>query len=128
MKGSRSKTTPPLVGWGWGEGGLGPWPLTPIFLLALLLGFAVLTAAAPAWAAPIQDDRGREIALAAPPQRIVSLYGGLTEILIALGVKDRVVARTSDGGRHWSPVWRSSASNAVTVWLSVRTGLCLLTI
>ena len=27
-----------------------------------------------------------------PPQRIISLYGGLTEILIALGVKDRVVA------------------------------------
>jgi len=34
------------------------------------------------------------VALAAPPQRIVSLYGGLTEILAALGAADRVVART----------------------------------
>lgn len=41
----------------------------------------------------IQDDRGQEISLGAPPQRIVSLYGGLTEILIALGASDRVVAR-----------------------------------
>jgi iron complex transport system substrate-binding protein len=32
------------------------------------------------------------ISLAAPPQRLVSLYGGLTEILIALGLKDRIVA------------------------------------
>ncbi len=31
--------------------------------------------------------------MAAPPQRIISLYGGLTEILSALGVADRVVAR-----------------------------------
>ncbi len=43
-------------------------------------------------AALIQDDRGQTISLAAPPQRIVSLYGGLTEILIALGLQDRVVA------------------------------------
>ncbi|MDD2900975.1 MAG: ABC transporter substrate-binding protein [Syntrophales bacterium] len=41
----------------------------------------------------IRDDRGKEISLAAPPRRIVSLYGGLSEILEALGVADRVVAR-----------------------------------
>jgi iron complex transport system substrate-binding protein len=41
----------------------------------------------------ITDDRGVAITLAAPPQRIVSLYGGLTEILQALGAADRVVAR-----------------------------------
>jgi iron complex transport system substrate-binding protein len=41
----------------------------------------------------ITDDRGQEISLAAPPQRIVSLYGGLTETLTALGAGDRVVAR-----------------------------------
>ncbi|MBI4643916.1 MAG: ABC transporter substrate-binding protein [Deltaproteobacteria bacterium] len=41
----------------------------------------------------IRDDRGQAISLPAPPQRIVSLYGGLTEILTALGVADRVVAR-----------------------------------
>jgi iron complex transport system substrate-binding protein len=44
-------------------------------------------------AAQITDDRGAAIILAAPPQRIISLYGGLTEILSALGVADRVVAR-----------------------------------
>jgi iron complex transport system substrate-binding protein len=44
-------------------------------------------------AAQITDDRGAAVALAAPPQRIISLYGGLTEILSALGVADRVVAR-----------------------------------
>ena len=44
-------------------------------------------------AAQITDDRGATVAVAAPPQRIISLYGGLTEILSALGVADRVVAR-----------------------------------
>jgi iron complex transport system substrate-binding protein len=41
----------------------------------------------------VTDDRGVAVTLAAPPQRIVSLYGGLTEILRALGAADRVVAR-----------------------------------
>ncbi len=34
------------------------------------------------------------MALAAPPKRIISLYGGLTEILTALGLANRIVART----------------------------------
>ncbi|MHB8066453.1 MAG: ABC transporter substrate-binding protein [Desulfobaccales bacterium] len=41
----------------------------------------------------IKDDRGQEISLAAPPQRLISLYGGLTEVLEALGLGNRVVAR-----------------------------------
>jgi iron complex transport system substrate-binding protein len=45
-------------------------------------------------AAQIKDDRGETVTLASPPQRIVSLYGGLTEILSALGMADRVVAVT----------------------------------
>jgi iron complex transport system substrate-binding protein len=45
-------------------------------------------------AVEIRDDRGEAINLASPPQRIISLYGGLTEILVALGVAPRVVART----------------------------------
>ncbi|MFZ5450196.1 MAG: ABC transporter substrate-binding protein [Thermodesulfobacteriota bacterium] len=45
-------------------------------------------------AAQVVDDRGATVSLASPPQRIISLYGGLTEILNALGVGDRVVART----------------------------------
>ncbi len=44
-------------------------------------------------AAQITDDHGATVTLAAPPQRIISLYGGLTEILSALGVGDRIVAR-----------------------------------
>ncbi|MGO8760614.1 MAG: ABC transporter substrate-binding protein [Desulfobaccales bacterium] len=46
-------------------------------------------------AAQITDDRGAAVALATPPRRIISLYGGLTEILSALGAADRVVARIS---------------------------------
>jgi iron complex transport system substrate-binding protein len=42
----------------------------------------------------IQDDRGQTVSLAAAPRRIVSLYGGLTETLVALGLGERVVART----------------------------------
>jgi iron complex transport system substrate-binding protein len=45
-------------------------------------------------AAQITDDHGTKVALAALPQRIISLYGGLTEILSALGAADRVVACT----------------------------------
>lgn len=45
-------------------------------------------------AAQITDDQGATVTLAAPPQRIISLYGGLTEILSALGAGNRLVART----------------------------------
>ncbi|MHB9072810.1 MAG: ABC transporter substrate-binding protein [Desulfobaccales bacterium] len=45
-------------------------------------------------AAQITDDHGTTVTLAAPPQRIISLYGGLTEILSALGAGNRIVART----------------------------------
>ncbi len=43
-------------------------------------------------AAQIRDDLGQEVSLAAPPQRIISLYGGLTEVLTALGLADKLVA------------------------------------
>lgn len=52
-------------------------------------------------AARIKDDLGQEVSLAAPPRRIVSLYGGLTEVLVALGLGDRLVARTR--GDHRLP-------------------------
>lgn len=45
-------------------------------------------------AAQITDDHGTIMTLAAPPQRIISLYGGLTEILSVLGAGNRIVART----------------------------------
>jgi iron complex transport system substrate-binding protein len=61
-------------------------------LWALLLVLPLL--AGPVWgAAQIRDDLDQPVSLPSAPQRLISLYGGLTEILIALGLKDRVVAR-----------------------------------
>jgi iron complex transport system substrate-binding protein len=40
---------------------------------------------------------GRQYTIAKEPQRIVSLYPGQTEILLRLGLKDRVVAQAQDG-------------------------------
>ncbi|HSM36983.1 MAG TPA: cobalamin-binding protein [Longimicrobiales bacterium] len=42
----------------------------------------------------VVDDGGRAVSLAAPPRRIVSLIPAVTEMLIALGAGDRLVART----------------------------------
>lgn len=42
----------------------------------------------------VRDDAGREIVLPDPPRRIVSLVPSATEILVALGAGDRIVART----------------------------------
>lgn len=59
--------------------------------VAALLSLALTCSGAAA--AGIQDDRGVTVSLAAPPQRLISLSGGLTEILAALGLTDRIVAR-----------------------------------
>src|SRR4030042_3109153 len=62
----------------------------PVLILLLFLALPSRV-----WGAvEIRDDRGETITLASPPQRIISLYGGLTEILVALGAAPRVVART----------------------------------
>ena len=61
-------------------------PLICASILLILIGSTNL------YAAQIKDDLGQPVSLKSPPQRIISLYGGLTEILIALGLKDRVVA------------------------------------
>jgi iron complex transport system substrate-binding protein len=66
-----------------------PWPL----LLTLLLLFLLFPPRS-VDAGQIEDDRGETVSSASPPQRIISLYGGLTEILSALGAGDRVVAVT----------------------------------
>jgi iron complex transport system substrate-binding protein len=65
------------------------WALTLSFLVLFLLGQSQNLSAA-----QITDDYGTTVTLAAPPQRIISLYGGLTEILKALGVGNRIVACT----------------------------------
>lgn len=60
----------------------------------LLVLVSLLGPAPAAGGMVIRDDRGRGLELNAPPRRIVSLYGGLTEILQALGLGPQVVACT----------------------------------
>jgi iron complex transport system substrate-binding protein len=62
-------------------------------LISLLVLLLLSSAMAPG-AVQIVDDRGQSVSLASPPRRIVSLYGGLTETLAALGAASLVVART----------------------------------
>ncbi len=88
LKGSLTPT-PTLPHQGGGKYRVAAW-----VLLSLLLLLPVVLQPQDLHAAQITDDRGATVALTAPPQRIISLYGGLTEILSALGVADRVVART----------------------------------
>ena len=60
-------------------------------LLALVV---VLLAASSAEAMVLRDMTGREVTLAAPPERIVSLVPSVTETIFALGDEARLVGRT----------------------------------
>jgi iron complex transport system substrate-binding protein len=48
----------------------------------------------------LTDDEGKNVALAAEPQKIVSLTPAETEILFALGVGDRVVGKVEDIAKY----------------------------
>ncbi|MBI2219355.1 MAG: cobalamin-binding protein [Candidatus Rokubacteria bacterium] len=64
-------------------------------LAAMVLGVAVaLGVGSPAAALTTLDMTGREVRLAAPPERIVSLVPSVTEILFALGAAERLVGVT----------------------------------
>ena len=60
---------------------------------ALVLGL-LLAVSPPAEAFSARDMLGREVALAAPPARIVSLVPSVTEVLFALGAEARLVGVT----------------------------------
>ena len=65
-----------------------------VYFFFSLLIFIILGQPQNLNAAQVTDDQGTSVTLAAPPQRIISLYGGLTAILSALGMGNRIVART----------------------------------
>jgi iron complex transport system substrate-binding protein len=50
----------------------------------------------PAFPVTLTDDEGTEVTIAAEPKKIVSLTPATTEILFALGVGDRIVAKVED--------------------------------
>ena len=61
---------------------------------ALLAGGLALLVAPPARALTYRDMTGREVAMAAPARRIVSLVPSVTELIYALGGEARLVGRT----------------------------------
>jgi iron complex transport system substrate-binding protein len=63
-------------------------------LLVALTAGAVLAASSAADALTLRDMLGRDVTLAAPPTRIVSLVPSVTEVMYALGSQDRLVGRT----------------------------------
>jgi cobalamin transport system substrate-binding protein len=62
--------------------------------LAIALGVAGRAPATSGAALTVHDMRGREVTLAAPPRRIVSLVPSVTEVIFALGAENRLAGVT----------------------------------
>ena len=43
----------------------------------------------------VTDDTGRTVRLQEPAKRVISLYGAFNEILLSLGLGERIIARTA---------------------------------
>jgi iron complex transport system substrate-binding protein len=69
---------------------LGRYTIAVLLILELLL---FLPKMAPA-EVRVTDDLGQVISLEGPARRVISLYGAYSEILFAMGLGDRLVART----------------------------------
>lgn len=69
---------------------------SPLLALVLALaGCAKSPGGETAVFATVVDDGGREVSVAAPPTRIISMIPAITETIVALGAADRLVARTA---------------------------------
>lgn len=64
--------------------------------IAVFLLFPLLLFARPVPAAPVSvvDDAGHKVSLPAPARRIIPLYAGLSESLIALNLLENIIGRT----------------------------------
>jgi iron complex transport system substrate-binding protein len=66
-----------------------------LFAISSLLGVSACSGAQPPPAdGAIVDDLGRTVTVATPPRRIVALVPSATDLILALGESDRLVART----------------------------------
>lgn len=72
--------------------------IASLFTALLVSALLALTASPRAAAASspliFHDDDGAEIRLAAPAKRIVALYGAFSDMLLEMGLGDRLIART----------------------------------
>lgn len=70
--------------------------LSSLFIcVCLCAGGALAIGPRTAAAAAVTDDAGARVELSAPAERIVPLYAGLGEILVALGAREQVAGRTA---------------------------------
>ncbi|MFN8519015.1 MAG: hypothetical protein U0667_06415 [Chloroflexota bacterium] len=105
--------------------------LAGALLVAAAGGAAAQSPSAPATAGwDVTDDTGTVVAIAATPQRVVSLSPAITEIVFALGAGDRLVGGTDfddyPAGTSALLTWRPiRACSWSSWWRSTRTWSCI---